>query len=152
VYKRQVLVDADGWTVYGLPVGSQPFGIALEENSAWVADQGRQKLVRTASSGQLAAPTVAIAASGNDAVLMWNAVAGAQGYEVWRSTEPYFTPEGPGSELVAELAGTTWTDPGALASTINYFYQARAVAEGQVSPASNRVGEFTVNLAPGSGR
>jgi streptogramin lyase len=39
-------VDAGGWTVYELPAGGSPFGIAGSGGYVWVADQGRQKLMR----------------------------------------------------------------------------------------------------------
>ena len=40
------LVDADGWLVYGLAEGAQPFGLASGSGYQWVTDPGRQKLVR----------------------------------------------------------------------------------------------------------
>jgi streptogramin lyase len=41
-----LLADASGWTVYALPSGSRPWGIAETAGSVWVADGGRQKLLR----------------------------------------------------------------------------------------------------------
>jgi hypothetical protein len=35
-----------GWTVYYLPDQASPYGIAYLQDYQWVADQGRQKLVR----------------------------------------------------------------------------------------------------------
>jgi len=40
------VVDADGWTIYQLPDGADLYGIAQSSGSLWVADSGRQKLVR----------------------------------------------------------------------------------------------------------
>ena len=40
------VVDAGGWTIYQLPDGADLYGIARSSGSLWVADNGRQKLVR----------------------------------------------------------------------------------------------------------
>jgi streptogramin lyase len=40
------LLDGGGWTVYELPAGAEPFGLASSGPYAWITDQGRQKLVR----------------------------------------------------------------------------------------------------------
>lgn len=45
-----LLADAGGWTVYGLPAGSRPWGIAQAAGSLWIADGGRQKLLRVSES------------------------------------------------------------------------------------------------------
>ena len=45
-----LLVDAGGWTVYGLPAGSKPWGIAEAASNVWIADRGHQKLLRVSES------------------------------------------------------------------------------------------------------
>ena len=40
------VVDADGWLVYGLAEGAEPFGLTSGSGYQWVSDPGRQKLVR----------------------------------------------------------------------------------------------------------
>jgi streptogramin lyase len=40
------VVDGGGWTIYQLPEGAALYGIAPSSDSLWVADNGRQKLVR----------------------------------------------------------------------------------------------------------
>jgi streptogramin lyase len=40
------VVDGGGWTIYQLPDGAELYGIAQSSGSLWVADNGRQKLVR----------------------------------------------------------------------------------------------------------
>jgi streptogramin lyase len=42
VYQR--IVNSNGWTVYRLPTGGYPWGIAASQNAVWVVDQGRQQL------------------------------------------------------------------------------------------------------------
>jgi streptogramin lyase len=59
-----LLADAGGWTVYGLPAGSSPWGIAEAAGSRWIADGGRQKLLRvTDSTGSTATPTATATAT-----------------------------------------------------------------------------------------
>jgi streptogramin lyase len=43
-------VDGGGWTVYQLPPDASPWGIAVIDGDAWVADQGRQKLLRLSTA------------------------------------------------------------------------------------------------------
>ena len=40
------VVDADGWVVYELAEGAEPFGLAPGSGYQWITDPGRQKLVR----------------------------------------------------------------------------------------------------------
>jgi streptogramin lyase len=40
------ILDDGGWTIYQLPSGAEPRGIARTSVSLWLADNGRQKLVR----------------------------------------------------------------------------------------------------------
>jgi streptogramin lyase len=40
------IVHSGGWTVYQLPAGANPYGIAHSAGYVWVTDQGRQKLAR----------------------------------------------------------------------------------------------------------
>ncbi len=42
------LTNANGWTVYKLPAGSSPWGIAQIGDALWIADGGRQTLLRVA--------------------------------------------------------------------------------------------------------
>jgi streptogramin lyase len=43
------IVDADGWQVYPLAAGAEPFGIALSGRHVWLTDPGRQKIARIAA-------------------------------------------------------------------------------------------------------
>ena len=50
------VVDANGWRVYQVPTGTVdrgPYGIADSGGFLWIGDQGREKLLRFAASGQL---------------------------------------------------------------------------------------------------
>jgi streptogramin lyase len=53
------IVASEGWTVYQLPAGASPFGIASVDGAAWVVDRGRQVLARQGrpASTETPAPT-----------------------------------------------------------------------------------------------
>jgi hypothetical protein len=102
-------------------------------------------------AGRPAAPTGAAAvALGTDSVkISWNAVAGASGYNVYRS----LTPRQGGQPLGAlangsVVTGTTFTDIG-LAAATQYYYVVTAVAGGVQSLASN---EAPVTTAAAAGQ
>jgi hypothetical protein len=102
------------------------------------------------------AVTVSISKSGNNAVLTWNnGDALVERFEVWRSTDPYFTPQGttPYATVTADVGTNTYTDVGALGDVNNnYFYVVRAFNDfGLLSPISNRVGEYDYVITPGVG-
>lgn len=91
--------------------------------------------------------------------LRWSDVgSGVQRYEVWRSAQPYFQPGDPGSERiaadVAPMPGgeVVFTDSQSHLgdAAINDAYLVLAVRGSQISPLSNRVGEFDFGLAAGS--
>ena len=75
--------------------------------------------------------------------LSWPSVPGATGYQVYESTEPYFTPSPP---PVQEESSLTYTFP---LNTTNYYYIVRAFNGPTQSDNSNRVGRFTFTLVPG---
>ena len=97
------------------------------------------------------------APAGSDVALSWSAVtqdiAGEamtiDHYDVYRSLEPYFEPQA--SDLVATgLTSPNWTDLGATAGALNYYYVVKAVSEGGAKGApSNRSGVFHVVTLPG---
>jgi plastocyanin len=60
---------------------------------------------------------------GNDIVLNWQSVAGADGYNVYRST---IVTDAVYSEFVGTTASTTLTDVGVAVANPKYFYQVRA--------------------------
>ncbi len=79
-------------------------------------------------------------------------------YEVYRSTNPYFTPGGADAQKLNDVpppaAGNTvnYTDAGAFSSpTGAYFYAVVTVDRaGLMYPPSNRVGAFSFGLTPGA--
>lgn len=94
-------------------------------------------------------PLVSVAQDAANVVLTWPANEANAQYQVWVSTDPYFDPDGVMPTIVT--ADTTYTDIGAAASTENHFYVIRGLtACGAASANSNRTGEFTFVLTPGS--
>jgi streptogramin lyase len=51
------IVAAGGWTVYQLPAGANPFGIASYAGAPWVVDQGRQVIARPGGPVSTETPT-----------------------------------------------------------------------------------------------
>ncbi|MCX6029266.1 MAG: right-handed parallel beta-helix repeat-containing protein, partial [Chloroflexi bacterium] len=104
----------------------------------------------------LAAPAVSAARDLSGVELRWTQTqAGVARYEVYRSTQPYFTPDG-GSLLDGNVSApgeghqATFTDPFGE-PRVNYYYVVVAVGAGEVRPlASNRVGAFHFTLTPGA--
>jgi penicillin-binding protein/penicillin-binding protein 1A len=73
--------------------------------------------------------------------LSWEAVQGADGYVVLRSTSP----TGPFDVISQLLAGTEFTDSTVQGGT-TYYYQVASVAHGAIQPAKN-----SVEVTPGQG-
>ncbi len=102
------------------------------------------------------APIVGISIQGSNVVLTWTQTqAGVARYEVYRSTQPYFTPDG-GSLLDGNVLApgvsrqATFTDPFGE-PRVNYYYVVLAVGAGETkSPASRPVGAFHFGLTPGA--
>ncbi len=89
--------------------------------------------------------------SGNDVIIAWADAAGASGYKIYRSTEPYFTPDDAANYMDTVIA-TTYTDSNAVGdSGINYYYKVRGVDACPPADANytQRVGEFDFSLTPG---
>jgi hypothetical protein len=99
--------------------------------------------------------TISASGNGNDMVLSWLDILGVAEYQIWRSTEPYFTPGDAGSSQIGSLTGPfteptiTYTDTTAAIYDIvtNHYYMIRAVdGGGNVLEESNQVGEFDYEL------
>jgi hypothetical protein len=112
------------------------------------------------AAGPAVAPTVAAGRDGGDVLVAWtHNAANAGGYQVWYSTNFYFTP---GSDCDAPPAGqscvwrpapaASYRHAGAAADVAhNYAYQVFGLnAAGYRSTVSNRVAEFGFGLTPGS--
>lgn len=88
---------------------------------------------------------VSISIAGGKVQLSWTPAAGVSGYEVHRSTGPYFTPATP----YASNASSPWTDQDTNVgnASANYTYLVRA--PGCTEPSSQRVAEFDFELTRG---
>lgn len=101
--------------------------ITLSVNGLWGA-----VLVHVGAVVAPAAPQNLKATGGEGVVeLSWQAVAGATGYQVFRS---YLS--GGGYALIAEVSGATYTDL-AVTNGAHYYYVVKAVMNGMVSAASD---------------
>ena len=135
-------------TYAGQPISS----IAMGAN-ATVVIPGAAAKAPAAISGLTAA------LSGNNVVLNWPAVTQATDgsalsalvYRVYvRANDPAFTPTP--ADLVAEVAGTTFTHSGGADPTQNYTYVVTAIGNNcwkLESTPSKRVGRFGFTMAPG---
>ncbi len=96
---------------------------------------------------------MSISLSGADVTLSWDLdPANTGGYEVHRSTSPYFAPDS-GSLLTTEPAGSSsYTDVSAAGSAgENYTYIVRGLSNcGAPSGYEKRLGEFDFVLVPGN--
>lgn len=111
-----------------------------------LTDVNAYRLLASQPSAGAVAPTVASGLNGNDIVLTWATHAANDGYEVHRSTTPFFTPT-PASLLTTLAADrTSYTDVGAASSTqLRYFYIVQAKAASRVAP-SNQIGAMRYSL------
>ena len=89
-----------------------------------------------------AAPTLTASAAGATSVtLAWDAVDGADSYELWRWQDGAWT------QIGGALTATTYTDS-ALASATKYWYIMRAVNTAGAGPWSNYAPATTLSPAP----
>jgi hypothetical protein len=81
--------------------------------------------------------------------LLWDSDLWYTRYQIWRSTQPYFTPTG---SWYDEVSIAPWEfDDNALGNIdVNYFYLLRGELSGGEPTTSNRVGEFDFALTPGA--
>lgn len=144
-----------------LPTGyNDPSEIAFDQAgnmyvSTWQSPAGIVKYTVPLSITDLTIHRVS-----SSAVLTWtHSETDVTHYQVWRSSDPYFTPGDTGSSIISNTipvasTGTgTYTDTGAIGDTgTNYYYVVKAVnSYGLVSPISNRVGEFDFELRETTG-
>jgi hypothetical protein len=110
------------------------------------------------AAGSLA-PDLTISRSGDHVLLTWTHDPAFSSYQVWRSTQIYFTPGAecdnpPAGQVCAVVSAPdrSYTHTGAAADIANnHAYLLLGVTgAGQRSGPSNRVGEFGFGLTPGS--
>ena len=93
------------------------------------------------------APSLSIVVAGTDVILTWTEVVSVTGYEVHRSTTPFFTPISATLQTTLPTGTTTYTDTGAAGNpAISYFYQVRTLGTGGSIADSNEVGEIDYPL------
>jgi len=89
-----------------------------------------------------------ISTDGSSITLSWTAVTGANSYNIYRDTAPFFTP----TTVYANTSATTWTDPDANAigdADTNYYYIVKPVNSCGEATTIYRLGEFDFGLMPG---
>ena len=95
--------------------------------------------------------------SSDDVTLDWVHRYEYSGYEIWRSADPYFLPGDPGSTRIANNVqppavgdGASYTDAGAVADGVSYYYRVRGINGSTTSNPSNERGLFIQPLTPGN--
>jgi subtilisin-like proprotein convertase family protein len=94
---------------------------------------------------------LSISYSGNDAILSWTDT-GASQYNVYRSTDPYFTPDD-ATNLLGTTNSSSYTDSGSVGDAgTNYYYKVRGIDTCPPTDANytQRVGEFDFTLVSGT--
>ncbi|MCD4828943.1 MAG: lamin tail domain-containing protein [Candidatus Cloacimonetes bacterium] len=126
-------VEWDGGAVWPDPTGASMMfmGAWTQDNNdgtlwqtattAWTGSAGDFGTPGESNSGGLDAPAnLLITMSGTDAVLNWDAVAGATIYHIYRGTSP------DSLTFLIDEAGLTYTDVGAGGTETRYFYYVTA--------------------------
>ncbi len=92
------------------------------------------------------APVISIAASNGDVILGWTPNGVNSGYEIYRSTTPFFTPDGTTLLTTLGADATGYIDTGAAPTpSTGYYYIVRAVA-GATTADTAQVGALTYAL------
>jgi len=91
-----------------------------------------------------------LSTQGVDAVLGWTHQPQNQAYEVWRSSDPYFTPGDLGSLKLADLSPPTavYTDTGAVLASTSFYYTVH-VTNSVGANNSNTTALFNYAMMPG---
>lgn len=113
-------------------------GTSITTNSMYVV------MLRSVYDGHIFTPE--LRPLDDNVVLSWNSTSGAQGYNIYRNTEPYFYPATP----LASLTELEYVDQGAAAdSTEDYFYVIEAIRSAPYATTSCRMGKMSKVLEPG---
>jgi hypothetical protein len=119
--------DVEPWPT--APDGSGPTLELVDDNSdntlatSWqasLANGGTPKALNSVSAID-ATTWLTISVASNNTVLTWNAVTGAIGYNIYRSTTPYS-----GFTLLGTSTSATYTDTGAGSLSVKYYYYVTA--------------------------
>ena len=113
-------------------------------------DDGARDIGAFEYGAPLYLPLIEIATLGEAGVrLSWDSLLWYNQFQVWRSTDPYFTPSG---AAYGDVTVSPWQfdDMNARGNAaVNYYYLVTDVLSGGASSTSNRVGEFDFLLTPG---
>jgi hypothetical protein len=150
-------VAFERWGIYLIDEERQEHGLTIYDhgycqNAAespydlGIYDFSRQEILTS-----LPAPeTLTVSPAGvGGALLNWSAVTGAAKYRVYRSTNPYFTPDPwSATNLLTETTGTSYIDPAGTGNpNVNYYYIVRAFRACWESADSLRVAAFDYSLS-----
>lgn len=137
----------------GLSVGTYEAVLCIDSNDPG-EPQAQLPISMSVCNVPVTPSATDIAISGSDLDLSWSG--SATQFEVWWSTDPYFTP---GSSCAADpncavAAGNSYTHSGAAAAGDNYYYLIQAAdtcGTGIVTGASaDQMGKFIFAVVPGS--
>ena len=128
-------------------------GQLMEQTHWWNNEQAWLHSLGQTTPEMAVAPLVT--AGSGDTTLSWtHSPQNSGGYEVWRSSTPYLTPESNESSLVAELAAPTsgslveFVDAEANSNSSSYYYRIKA-RNGVSVVFSGEIGRFVFIIQPG---
>lgn len=114
------------------------------QSSSYQVNSGYWAGAACATAEFFTAPDISI--EGISVTLSWAAVSGATSYNIYRGTDPFFTP----TTSYDSTNDITWTDPNAIGdSSTNYHYIVKPVNACGESSTIYRLGEFDFELIPG---
>lgn len=142
----------------GLSAGTYEATLCLSSNDAEqpLVEVPITVEVSTTCAGSAAvAESVGIAPDGSHVYLDWQPGNGAnQGYEVWRSTSPYFTPGGAGTTELQNGSMTYYTDASQAiigGAADSFFYAVRSLnCDGSQTAMSAETAVFEFAIQPGT--
>lgn len=131
--------------------GDDPTVLELEPEVDEAAALGGMEALATADDpvAQVAGFDLEVATDGDDVVLIHAAQAGALEYQLWQSSEPYFTPGEASSTLLSTSADLEHVVAGGATVTASTYW--RVVAVGESREVSTTAGAWVQELVPGYG-
>jgi len=165
-YFKFAVVDAEGATTYWSNDGSSESGGEPENSVSLQVDNGLFNVLLGDDSLEYMVPleadffegtecflrvwfSASISLSGADVTLRWDPdPANAGGYEVHRSTAPYFTPDSGLLQTILAAGSSSYTDVGAAGENCSYIVRGLNNC-GAPSGYEKRLGEFYFGIVPG---
>ena len=130
-----------------LPPGQYTYWAKIDSNNE-IGESGEGDNVTSGAVTitQNPAPILTVSPQGANAWLTWTDIQIADHYDLFRDTNPYFTP----ANAHATPSIPEYSDNNVLANPGAFYYLVRAVDAGsQTYPLSNRVGVFSFGVTPG---